>query len=85
MLNGKRVNIPSIRVKAGDEITLRAKSAKSPYFKNFDDLVAIVDQPTLGWMKANKKSFSIKITGEPTREEVEPDINEQLIVEYYSR
>lgn len=84
-LNGKRVNIPSIRVKSGDSISLRPKSKNSTYFKNIDDLVSIIDQPSLGWLKADKKSFTITITGEPTREEVEPDINEQLIVEYYSR
>ena len=37
------------------------------------------------WLKANRKKFEIKISGLPTREDVEPDINEQLIVEYYSR
>ncbi len=85
MVNGVRVDIPSYRVKTGDEIVIRPKSLKSTFFKNFDDLVTVVDQPSLSWLKANKKSFSIKITGEPKREEAEPDINEQLIVEYYSR
>lgn len=85
MLNDRRVDIPSIRVKAGDIVTLRPKSKKNVYFKNIDDLVMLIEQPSLSWMSANKKDFSIKITGEPKREEAEPDINEQLIVEYYSR
>jgi ribosomal protein S4 len=37
------------------------------------------------WLKADRKKFSITVTGAPLREEAEPDINEQLIVEYYSR
>lgn len=84
-LNGKRVDIPSITVKPGDEITLRSKSMNNEYFKNIDELTANVEQPALSWLKADRKKFAIKITGLPQREEAEPDINEQLVVEYYSR
>ena len=85
MLNGKRVNIPSIRLKAGDEIILRPKSLNgSQYFKNIDDLVGNPDI-TSSWIKVNRKKFAINIVGMPSRDEAEPDINEQLIVEYYSR
>jgi small subunit ribosomal protein S4 len=84
MLNGIRVDIPSIRTKAGDEIVLRPKSVTNEYFKKMDD---ISPAPSIipDWLKANRKKFEIKISGLPTREDVEPDINEQLIVEYYSR
>lgn len=83
-LNGRRVDIPSIRLKPGDELVVRAKSQKSEYFKNLDDVSpAVNDLP--GWIKVDRKKFSLSVVGEPTREEAEPDINEQLIVEYYSR
>ena len=85
MLNGRRVDIPSIRVNEGDEITIRPKSSKNEYFKQIADVVAAVSQPTLSWVTADPKKITIKITGLPTREEAEPDINEQLIVEFYSR
>lgn len=85
MLNGKRVDIPSIRVKEGDEIVIRSKSANNEYFKQLADIAAAANQPTLGWLVSDVKKMTIKITGRPTREEAEPDINEQLIVEYYSR
>lgn len=84
MLNGRRVDIPSIRVKAGDEISLRPHSKENSYFKQLDDLSPAGDT-TLSWMKVDRKKRAIVITGVPTREEAEPDINEQLIVEYYSR
>ncbi|MDB5164107.1 MAG: rpsD, partial [Candidatus Saccharibacteria bacterium] len=84
MLNGRRVNIPSIRVKAGDKIVLRPHSVGNAYFKNIDELSPPGDM-NLSWLKVNRKKFEIDITGLPLREEVEPDINEQLIVEYYSR
>ncbi len=85
MLNGRRVDIPSIRVKAGDVITVREKSTKSGYFTTLNDVVANSIQGPLSWMKSDPKNMKIEITGLPKREEAEADINEQLIVEYYSR
>lgn len=85
MLNGRRVDIPSIRLKAGDEIVVRPKSAKSGYFTVLDDIVKNSTQSTLSWLKSDAKKMSISVTGLPTRAEAEQDINEQLIVEYYSR
>lgn len=83
-LNGRRVDIPSIRLKAGDEIVLRAASQNNSYFKHIDDL-SPAPSTTPAWIKVNRKKFAASITGTPSREEAEPDINEQLIVEYYSR
>ncbi len=86
LLNGRRVDVPSIRLKPGDEITLRPKSSKSVYFTvAFEDMQKNTSQQTLSWLKADAKKFKISITGTPKRDEAEPDINEQLIVEYYSR
>ena len=79
-LNGKRIDIPSIRVKAGDVLEVRAKSKKNTYFANLNG-----ETQTLSWMKADLKNMKIEITGSPKREEAEVGINEQLIVEYYSR
>lgn len=85
MLNGKRVDIPSIRVSEGDEIVVRSKSTSNAYFKELADIHAAASQASLSWLTSDVKKQTIKITGLPTREEAEPDINEQLIVEYYSR
>ncbi|MFZ2877811.1 MAG: 30S ribosomal protein S4 [Enterococcus aquimarinus] len=85
MLNGRRVDIPSIRVKAGDVITLRDKSKNSAYFINIKDVLDNSFQGPLSWLKSDPKKVSVTITGLPKREEAEADINEQLIVEYYSR
>lgn len=85
MLNGRRVDIPSIRLKAGDEIIVRPKSAKSGYFTQIDDVVNNSVQGPLSWIKSDSKKLAISVTGLPKREEAEADINEQLIVEYYSR
>lgn len=81
MLNGRRVDIPSIRVKVGDEITIRPKSAKNSYFQALE----IDEAPDLSWLSLNKSKMVAKVTGLPRRDEAEPDINEQLIIEFYSR
>ncbi|MDQ5912584.1 MAG: small subunit ribosomal protein [Patescibacteria group bacterium] len=85
MLNGKRVDIPSIRVSEGDELVVRSKSTNNAYFKELAEIHAAASQPSLSWLTSDVKKQTIKITGLPTREEAEPDINEQLIVEFYSR
>lgn len=84
MLNGRRVDIPSIRMKPGDVLTVRDQSKNTEYFKRLDD-VSPAPSSLPGWLKADRKKLSISVTGLPTREEAEPEINEQLIVEYYSR
>ena len=85
LLNDTRVDIPSIRVKAGDVITVRPKSTKSGYFTQIDDVANNSVQGPLSWLKSDVKKLKIEITGLPKRDEAEADINEQLIVEYYSR
>ena len=84
MLNDRRVDIPSIRLRPGDKLTLRSHSAGTEYFKKLDD---ISPAPTTipGWLKVNRKKVTIEVTSLPTRDDAEPDIHEQLIVEYYSR
>ena len=85
LLNGRRIDIPSIRLKAGDVLEVREKSVKSEYFKNLENTVAASGVQPLSWLKADAKKMRIEITGTPKREEAEAGINEQLIVEYYSR
>ena len=83
-LNGRRVDIPSVRLGLGDSISLRSGSRTSEYFKHLDELSpAPADIP--GWLKVNRQKMAIVVSSLPTREDAEPDIKEQLIVEYYSR
>ena len=85
MLNGRRVDIPSIRLKPGDELVVRPKSTKSGYFSQIDEVVNNSVQEPLSWLKSDSKKLTISVTGLPKREEAEAEIKEQLIVEYYSR
>ena len=85
LLNGRRVDIPSIRLNPGDVLEVRPRSAKTEYFKNINDVTSAAGATPLSWLKADGKKLKIEITGLPKREEAEVGINEQLIVEYYSR
>lgn len=84
-VNGKKCDIPSRLIKAGDEITIRDKSKKNSYFDSLNEITKHAEKLNLSWMTADDKKMHIKISGLPQREEAEPDIDENLIVEYYSR
>ncbi len=82
-VNGRRSNVPSMQIKPGDEIALRAGSRNSQFFK---DLMAVADERNVpDWVKRDAKTLSGKITRLPERTEIDANLNEQLIVEFYSR
>ena len=83
-LNSRRIDIPSIRLKAGDVLKVREHSTNTEYFKKLDD-ISPAPNTTPSWLKVDRKKVTIEVTGLPTRDDAEPDIHEQLIVEYYSR
>ena len=83
MLNGRRVDVPSIMAKEGDVIEIRAKSKKSPVFvKNLEENEKY-NAPS--WLSADTKAISIKVTGIPAPEHCEQAVVSQMIVEFYSR
>ena len=84
LLNDTRIDIPSIRLKPGDKLVARPHSLKSEYFKKLDD-VSPVPSEIPAWLKVDRKKLTLAVTATPARDDAEPDINEQLIVEYYSR
>lgn len=84
LLNGSRFDIPSIRLKSGDTLTLRPHSVQSEYFKRHDE-TSPAPSETPGWLKVTRKKVEVAVINVPARTDAEVDINEQLIVEYYSR
>jgi small subunit ribosomal protein S4 len=83
-VNGKRVDIPSYILRAGDKIEVRTKSRE---IKEVVASLAQVDKrPQLSWLELDKANFAGTFKGAPVREEMnEPAIREQYVVEYYSR
>ena len=83
LVNGRRVDIPSYRVKAGDVITLRDKSKSSAKFK--DVLEQTHGRVAPMWLEMNKETFSAKIVRMPTIEDIDYEVAPHLIVELYSK
>ena len=82
-VNGRRSKSPSYLSKAGDVITIHPASQTSPYFKNVQKEVAEYVPPK--WLSLDASQMSGKVHSRPNREEIDLSLNEQLIVEYYSR
>ena len=83
-VNGRKVNIPSFQVKPGDEVAVREPSKNHPTILAARDATAHAPSP--GWMDVDRENLHGKISGLPKRDElVQIPINEQLIVELYSK
>jgi len=82
-VNGKKVNIPSYQVKAGEVIQIREKTMKSPHIKSI--LEANNGQNIPEWLELDTKSWVARVKNLPTREQIDVPIQEHLIVELYSR
>ena len=82
-VNGRNVNAASFNVKPGDEITIKEKPKSRQLALRNLELTQIAPVPD--WLSANRDALSGKVSRIPTREEMQPMVNEQLIVELYSR
>ena len=80
-VNGKKVNIPSYLVKAGDVIAVKEKSLKSPKFKEIQDMEVGIP----AWLTVNRDKLEGTVIAEPTRDQIDVPVEEHLIVELYSK
>ena len=84
LVNGKRVNIPSYLLKAGDKVEVREASRALKLI--VASLAQVEKRPMMSWIELDKNNFVGTFKGKPVREEMnEPPIREQYVVEYYSR
>ena len=82
-VNGRKVDIPSFRVKTGMRVTLRESSRQIARIT--EALEALERRSVPGWLELEKEAFTGVIKAAPTREDVTMPVQEQLIVELYSR
>ncbi len=83
-VNGRKTDIPSFQVSPGDVISVRDRSRANAYFKErAQAMQGTVTVPA--WLNLNVADMKGSVVAEPRREDVEIPLNEQLIVEYYSR
>ena len=82
-VNGKKVNIPSYLVSAGDVIAVQQKSKQSEKFKVVAE--ANANRPVPAWLEVDRENQSGKVVALPSRDQIDLDIQETLIVELYSK
>ena len=82
-VNGKKVNIPSYRVKPGDVVAITEKSMSNEKFKAV--LEANASRPALNWLSLDKAKGQVTIVNLPERSEIDLQVEEHLIVELYSK
>ncbi|MFU2209198.1 30S ribosomal protein S4 [Solidesulfovibrio sp. C21] len=82
-VNGRRVTIPSLQVKVGDVIEVRERNRQSPIILEAQQVIARRGCPA--WLEVDGEKLKGKVNALPTREDVQFPINEQLIVELYSK
>ncbi len=83
LVNGRKVDVSSYNVKAGDEITIKETPKSRQLASRNLEMTQITPVPD--WLVANRDAFSGKVTRIPSRNEMQPMVNEQLVVELYSR
>ena len=81
--NGKKVDIPSLQVKVGDEILVKEKSRNVPIIQEAQEVLDRRGYPD--WMEIDSENYKGTIKAEPQREDITFPINEHLIVELYSK
>lgn len=81
-VNGKRVTIPSYRVRIGDVVSLRTKSREMVTVQWNKD---VLDRQAPGWLETGDDGFAVTVRAHPEREQIDVPVREQLIVELYSK
>jgi small subunit ribosomal protein S4 len=82
-VNGRRSNIPSMLIRPGDEVDVREGSRKRTYFKSLPKLAEARTLPR--WIERDAEKLSGKVIVLPERQDIDASLNEQLIIEFYSR
>jgi len=83
LVNGRRADIPSFLVKAGDIIKWREASKKTEYYKTMAEKIDGKIFPS--WLTLDKETMTGKVLNLPSKDDIEAGFNEKAIVEYYSR
>ena len=81
-VNGKKVDIPSYQVKAGDVITLRQRSMESEMFKSLREGTSVLLPK---WLTFDAQNLTGTVAALPSREDIDYEVQENMIVEFYSR
>jgi small subunit ribosomal protein S4 len=81
-VNGRRVSIPSYRLRVGDVVSIAPSSADMITVRQNLDLI---DRPIPGWLESGDSGNAVTVRALPQREQIDTQVREQLIVELYSK
>jgi small subunit ribosomal protein S4 len=82
-VNGRKVNIPSYQVAVGEEIAVRDNSKKMTVLETSKEFTS--HQPAVNWLEVDRDNYKGRVSALPKREDINLPVNEQLIVELYSK
>jgi small subunit ribosomal protein S4 len=82
-VNGRNINIPSYLTEPGDVISVRQSSRRNPHFKELTEVLDPSQVPA--WLSLDVSNLTSRVLSSPSRDDVDVSLNEQLIVEFYSR
>jgi small subunit ribosomal protein S4 len=82
-VNGRRTDVSSMIVRPGDEIRVRGGSRRRPFFKDLRPFAETKAVP--GWLERDLDGLSARVVKAPERQDIDANIDEQLIIEFYSR
>ncbi len=82
-VNGRKVDIPSFQVKTGDSIAVKGRSQNNTHVGGAWSTAVGRGRPA--WLSAGGQDFTVNVSATPRREDIDANINEQLIVELYSK
>jgi small subunit ribosomal protein S4 len=82
-VNGRKTNVPSYLVKPQDMISVRPQSRSREYFRTVGELMG--ERPTPPWLSLDSEALTGRVLSRPTRADIDIPVNEQLVVEFYSR
>ncbi len=82
LLNSRKVTIPSIQLKKGDVLTIKQSSINKPLFAALSTKLKKYNPPA--WLSLDKENFKATVTGLPSKDDIEKNIDLQMVIEYYS-
>ena len=82
-VNGRKVDVPSFQVNAGDEVAIREKSNKLIVIESAKEFASHGTMPS--WLEVDRDNYKARVLSLPKREDIQLPVNEQLIVELYSK
>lgn len=82
-VNGRKTDVPSYLVKPNDVISVRPESRSRAYFRNLSEFAG--ERAAPGWLSMDAKALQGRVIARPSRDDIDIAVNEQLVVEFYSR